>query len=648
MSEVIGGGTLAEAIASGAVLEPPLVNYQSWISWRAGEGLRPTMKKSGHSTTSRQEAELWKTTMEARYGTDWRSLLEDAELLRAEEAEAAAQREAELRRDAAPTGVEEGTVPGAGSEELPKASPSEGGGQPEPGRRREDTASVGSSAPPTPRALRRLLDAKFEPDKESYAEYEGRVNRMVVAMNSLGIPLEEAEVAYILMRAKYIRDLAALPAESRRRQVKEWFALCLVDERTSRGEIEARLEILRDLLEEHGGRLSLAADKLFSSVHTTPQKGSFPDTVKDEGIGPTTPVHRGQKRETQEPDEDREALRKKLFESQKRVRDLEKHLNSPPRSEHSEQGGDVAQTLADALKGQTEALKAMLSTTHEKRKRSTIQVSPKVLWPTLNDSCTDHRSVEEFYQTFESTVQLANDGEGMSDLEMLTTLKACLKEHRLKSYELIYKRAHAAGTLKDNPGKVYQEIKTKHLLFAETREEREIRVLEEGDRLEKGKLTAYQFETLWEEHLSERAEVGLGCTAREYLLQYYRKIGPTLAKEVRKDKRFRPDGSGSGKEVFRGVATWEEAHEVVKEIEAMTAGQKAISNATFSSTSAGANAGRNQRRGRNGDGRIGRSAYWLSPAEQEAVRLLQDAGYRFVSAWKRLSLLSRLEVSRGS
>ena len=91
---------------------------------------------------------------------------------------------------------------------------------------------------------------------------------------------------------------------------------------------------------------------------------------------------------------------------------------------------------------------------------------------------------------------------------------------------------------------MYQEIKAKHLMFAETREEREIRVLEEGDRLDKGRLTAYQFETLWEEHLNERAEVGLGCTAREYLLQYYRKIGPVLAKEVRKDKRFRPDGAG--------------------------------------------------------------------------------------------------------
>ena len=133
MSEVIGGGTLSEAVASGAVPAPPLVTYQSWISWRASAGLRPTQKKSGHGTTSRQEAELWKATMEERYGTEWRSLLEDAELLRAEEAEAAVQRESELRRDTATAGVGlQEIVTGAGSEELPKVSLAESGNQPEP------------------------------------------------------------------------------------------------------------------------------------------------------------------------------------------------------------------------------------------------------------------------------------------------------------------------------------------------------------------------------------------------------------------------------------------------------------------------------------------------------------------------------------
>ena len=33
--------------------------------------------------------------------------------------------------------------------------------------------------------------------------------------------------------------------------------------------------------------------------------------------------------------------------------------------------------------------------------------------------------------------------------------------------------------------------------------------------------------------------------------------------------------------MFRAVATWEEAHEVVKEIEETNAGQKALNNSTF-------------------------------------------------------------------
>ena len=76
------------------------------------------------------------------------------------------------------------------------------------------------------------------------------------------------------------------------------------------------------------------------------------------------------------------------------------------------------------LKKQTELLQLAL----EKKppKRSTIQVTAKVQWPVLDDDCTDFRSVQEFYDQFEATIALANDGEGMSDMETLVTLKACL------------------------------------------------------------------------------------------------------------------------------------------------------------------------------------------------------------------------------
>ena len=214
-----------------------------------------------------------------------------------------------------------------------------------------------------------------------------------------------------------------------------------------------------------------------------------------------------------------------------------------------------------------------------KSKRSTIQVTPKISWPMLDDECSDYRSVQEFYDTFEATIGLANDGDGMTDIEKLTTLKACLKQHRLKTYELVYRRHLATGLVQKDPGQVYDQIKSKHLLFSETAEEKQIRVLEEGDALEKGKLSAFQWEVRWESHLADRDGIGLGLNKTEGLIQKKQKIGPNLSKDVRRDKRFRLDGKGGN--AFRGVETWEEAHEVVKEIEETNAGQRALNNSTF-------------------------------------------------------------------
>ena len=144
-------------------------------------------------------------------------------------------------------------------------------------------------------------------------------------------------------------------------------------------------------------------------------------------------------------------------------------------------------------------------------------------------------------------------------MEKLTTLKACLKQHRLKTYDLIYRRNLSAGVVREDPGEVYRQIRAKHLLFSETSEEKEIRILEEGDGLEKGKLSAFQWEVRWESHLADRESVGLGLNPKEALIQYLRKIGPVLSRDVRHDRRFRPDGTGTGKTVFRAVSSWEEA-----------------------------------------------------------------------------------------
>ena len=97
---------------------------------------------------------------------------------------------------------------------------------------------------------------------------------------------------------------------------------------------------------------------------------------------------------------------------------------------------------------------------------------PDLSGPVLDDDFTDHKSVTDFYDQFESTVHLANDGQGMSDLEVLITLRACLRQHRSKSYDLLCERGLSNGTVKSDPGKVYQVIKTKHFMLSETQERR--------------------------------------------------------------------------------------------------------------------------------------------------------------------------------
>ena len=85
-----------------------------------------------------------------------------------------------------------------------------------------------------------------------------------------------------------------------------------------------------------------------------------------------------------------------------------------------------------------------------------------------------------------------------------------------------------------------------------------MRVLSEWDKLSKGKQTALQFESQWEECLAELETVGLGRNDRELVLCYLTKIGPALAADVQRDMRPWPDGKGGISS--RRCASWEECH----------------------------------------------------------------------------------------
>ena len=90
-------------------------------------------------------------------------------------------------------------------------------------------------------------------------------------------------------------------------------------------------------------------------------------------------------------------------------------------------------------------------------------------------------------------------------------------------------------------------------------------------------MTALQFEAEWEAIHAELEEVGLGKAPLEKFVSYLIKMGGTMAETIRMDRRPRPDGAGGT--TTRVAQTWEEAHEVLVEIEGVKAGSKAITSA---------------------------------------------------------------------
>ena len=118
----------------------------------------------------------------------------------------------------------------------------------------------------------------------------------------------------------------------------------------------------------------------------------------------------------------------------------------------------------------------------------------------------------------EDVCALANNCKGMSAREKLLALRGRCRGSRLKTYTNAYRAAWKSGEVLSDPEAVYSRIKAKHLVFGESREEREVRVDGEHASLSKGRLTGHQFEPLFD----ELEAVGLGKTPRELYLSYLR------------------------------------------------------------------------------------------------------------------------------
>ena len=192
----------------------------------------------------------------------------------------------------------------------------------------------------------------------------------------------------------------------------------------------------------------------------------------------------------------------------------------------------------------------------------------------MGDDGPDAKEVDEFFDKYEDLCRLANDGRGMNATEHLTTLLSCLRGSKEKVYKLVYRKHRKLGTVGDDPDKVFEEIKSRLMKFVETPMEKQMRLMGEWDALWKGQRTAHQFEAVFEESVTELELAGLGKNERELLLGYLQKVGPQAAAEVQKDVRAWTDAGGVI--TSRCVATWEEAHKVLVEIEGIRAGRRAL------------------------------------------------------------------------
>ena len=365
----------------------------------------------------------------------------------------------------------------------------------------------------------------------------------------LGIEVADRQEE-VLLEASAVKEVygvtSSLDPAVMVRTARDFFVGISIDPSISDRERRNRARGYASLIRTFGGKASEDPTKLFST----------PSVVKAEGGGTAVSAARPVADES-------DRLRGKVADLQLELEAMRKKLgeggdaDSVAPSALGSGGGRLE--LTEVLKEQTEVLKKAFSN----KGPSITTVKTDLHWPTLShDDMTDVKDVAEFYESFEDNCGLANNCQGMSKREMLIALRSRCKGSRLKTFQNIYRQEIRAGNVEADPASVYERIKSKHLLFSESVEEREIRVDSEHAALLKGKLTGHQFEPLFARSIAELEEIGLGKTPRELFLSYLRKVGPVLQKEIRKDKRIWPKETE-----LRAPRSWEEAHKVVLEYE---------------------------------------------------------------------------------
>ena len=597
-AEVAGqaeGVTLLEAIEGGDVPYPERMSYVAWLKWRRETGSRPLSKRDGVSTTPEQEAALWRKVMKFLHDAededeDEEEEEEDSELV--PEASGAGG-DSPPRVDVSAAARELAMVP-TGAAYVPATAlgsrPAGPSGPP----------STAGSVPGTAEGLQAELRAIFRPDQEPVADYLTRVSRIVLALKAHGVTVSSRDLDALSTKATLLADEFSKiggdwhPTKMVRR-LRTRFSVAALrggEDPEDAEEIQREIQCIGELILALGGKESSSQGKVWSSPSDVPVEAvgprspGLPQPATASGLGVgldrgglhTAEVAGGPSaaRVLGATDGD-SPLRAKLAALEMEIEALKRGSDgggSQTGSQHP--AGDFAAALA----AQTEALKEALAQRGGQSSITTVKTD--LTWPTLTDDKSDARDVVLFYEEFEDVCALANNCRGMSAREKLLALRGRCCGSRMKTYTNAYRAAWKSGEVLSDPQAVYDRIKNKHLMFGESREEREVRVDGEHASLAKGKLTGHQFEPLFEASIADLEAVGLGKTPRELYLSYLRKMPPYLQKEIRNDKRLWPGDPKDGG--LRGPQTWEESHKVVLEYEQREAAHRAVSHSVYTAT----------------------------------------------------------------
>ena len=567
--------TLLEEIGRGTIEVPGLLSWVSWLRWGGGAGRAPPPSPDEPSIVGLQrESILWETTMSHVYGRDWRLSFP---LHRDEYVGPLPSRGRSLEsattplvppgaQPAAPAGVG-GTLGGARvSACKPETSFLVSSHSVGPSQELEADKS-------TPEVLRTLQE-DCGLDQDSPEEYETALVRLGSILGLQGEPLDPKTIARVAIRASYqTLVIGQKPEEACKTLQARLFDVF----RPGRAPPDAitRAGVLLDLLSLHDGGVRTGEHPFGCSAPPTVAIGiaggvsMVPQTrpatsipCRTAGVGEEEPAPFGPVSGEWSP-----------------VTMLSK---GPPPST-----GEAAlfpQSSPSAVGWvDTRWYCAQKRTSDECASEgpvrgSTIEVSSPLRWPAPDGPVN---GIPGGVRACESACGLADGFSGISPWGSLAALGTRLKRHH---DELGRETCHAASPgsrLASGPWKVRDGgeaiLSPMEVIAGEgfCRSER--------NRLKcpsKGKLSARQFRSVFQQWVRESADMGSGKPPRGLLTEYLRRVGKRTRQRVLA-YRFVATGP-DGQTTIRSPETWLEAHAVLVELE----GRDSHSNGPASSVGA--------------------------------------------------------------